>query len=54
MKSKILILVALFVTSLSFSQRNPDATYMTSFVYEAKDEFYNIIKIDSCRCKNGS
>ena len=37
MKSKILILVALFVTSLSFSQRNPNNTYMTSFVYKAKD-----------------
>jgi hypothetical protein len=37
MKSKILILVALFVTSLSFSQRNPNDTYMTTFVYKAKD-----------------
>ena len=37
MKSKILILVALFVTSLSFSQRNPDNTYMSTFTYKAKD-----------------
>ena len=37
MKSKILILVALFVTSLSFSQTNPNNTYMSTFVYKAKD-----------------
>ena len=37
MKSKILILVAFFVTSLSFSQRNPNNDYLTSFTYKAKD-----------------
>lgn len=37
MKSKILVLVALFVTSLSFSQTNPNNTYMSTFVYKAKD-----------------
>ena len=37
MKSKILILVALFVTSLSFSQRNSESTYMSTFAYKAKD-----------------
>ena len=36
MKSKILILVALFVTSISFSQRNPESTYMSTFEYKAK------------------
>ena len=37
MKSKILILVALFVTTIGFSQNNPNNTYMTTFVYKAKD-----------------
>ena len=36
MKSKILILVALLVTSISFSQRNPESTYMSTFEYKAK------------------
>ena len=37
MKSKITLLVALFVASVGFSQNNPNDTYMTSFVYKAKD-----------------
>jgi hypothetical protein len=37
MKIKIFMLVALFATTLSFSQRNTDYTYMTTFVYKAKD-----------------
>tara|TARA_B100000575_G_scaffold288375_1_gene288293 strand:- start:8215 stop:8958 length:744 start_codon:yes stop_codon:yes gene_type:complete len=37
MKSKILLLVAIFVTTIGYSQRNPNQTYLTSFVYEAKD-----------------
>ena len=36
MKNKFLLLVMILVTSLSFSQRNPNQTYITSFVYEAK------------------
>ena len=36
MKNKFLLLVMILVTSLSFSQRNPNQTYLTSFVYEAK------------------
>ena len=43
MKSKIILLVALFVTTIGYSQRSPDNTYLTSFLYEAKagmiDEF---------------
>ena len=30
-------MVALFVTSLSFSQRNSESTYMSTFAYKAKD-----------------
>jgi len=37
MKSKITLLVALIVTSIGFSQNNPNDTYMTTFVYKAKD-----------------
>lgn len=37
MKSKITLLVAILVTSLGFSQNNPNNTYMSSFVYKAKD-----------------
>ena len=37
MKSKILILVALFVTSLSFSQRNPNNDYLTSKMFHTQD-----------------
>ena len=36
MKSKIILLVALFVTTMGYSQRNPNQSYLTSFVYEAK------------------
>ena len=36
MKNKLLFAV-LLCTTLTFSQRNPNATYMTSFAYEAKD-----------------
>ncbi len=36
MKSKILLLVAIFVTTIGYSQRNPNQSYLTSFVYEAK------------------
>ncbi len=36
MKNKFLLLVMILVTSLSFSQRNPNQTYITSFVYEEK------------------
>ena len=36
MKSKIIFLVALFVTTMGYSQRNPNQSYLTSFVYEAK------------------
>ena len=37
MKSKITLLLALLVTSIGFSQNNPNDTYMTTFVYKAKD-----------------
>ena len=37
MKFKILLFTVLLSTTLTFSQRNPNATYMTSFVYKAKD-----------------
>ena len=30
-------MVAIFVTTIGYSQRNPNQTYLTSFVYEAKD-----------------
>ena len=36
MKSKIILLVALFVTTIGYSQRSPNNTYLTSFLYEAK------------------
>ena len=37
MKFKILLFTVLLSTTLTFSQRNPNATYMTSFAYKAKD-----------------
>ena len=37
MKNKLLLFAVLLSTTLTFSQRNPNATYMTSFAYEAKD-----------------
>ena len=37
MKFKILLFTVLLSTTLTFTQRNPNATYMTSFVYKAKD-----------------
>ena len=52
MKSKILILVALFVTSLSFSQRNPNNDYLTSFTYKAKDGEVFILKMPSVTISN--
>ena len=36
MKIRIFILVALFVTTMGFSQRNPNNTYMSTFTYKAK------------------
>ena len=37
MKKLIFTLLALVVTFSSFSQRNPDATYLSAFVYTPKD-----------------
>ena len=37
MKNKLLLLVMILFTSFSFSQRNPNQTFLTSFVYEAKE-----------------
>ena len=37
MKNKLLLLVMIMFTSFSFSQRNPNQTFLTSFVYEAKE-----------------
>ena len=36
MKNKLLLFAVLLSTTLTFSQRNPNQTYLTSFVYEAK------------------
>jgi len=36
MKTRIFMLVALFVTTMGFSQRNPNNTYMSTFTYKAK------------------
>ena len=37
MKNKLLLLVMIMFKSFSFSQRNPNQTFLTSFVYEAKE-----------------
>ena len=48
MKTRILMLVALFVTTIGFSQNNPNNTYMSTFTYKAKagmvDKFENAAK----------
>ena len=36
MKNKLILLVVLSVTSLSFSQNDNDATYINTFMYKAK------------------
>jgi len=36
MKNKLLLFAVLLSTTITFSQRNPNQTYLTSFVYEAK------------------
>ena len=36
MKSKILIFVALFTTTITFSQMNPSGSFINTFMYEAK------------------
>ena len=37
MKNKLLLFAVLLSTTLTFSQRNPNNTYLTSFLYEAKE-----------------
>ena len=49
MKSKIILLVALFVTTIGYSQRSPNNTYLTSFLYEAKSGM--IDKFESAAAK---
>tara|TARA_Y100000996_G_C22404253_1_gene594423 strand:+ start:110 stop:838 length:729 start_codon:yes stop_codon:yes gene_type:complete len=48
MKTRTLMLVALFVTTIGFSQNNPNNTYMSTFTYKAKagmvDKFENAAK----------
>ena len=51
MKNKLLLFAVLLSTTLTFSQRNPNATYMTSFAYEAKDGMMDKFE-KVCREKN--